>query len=312
MGVYYHIYGGVLMTKQLFYYSSISKFFPNGESIYINKALEQAESHLHAHEFIEIAYVVSGRGIHCIGDKEYSVSKGDVFIINYDIPHEFRSLPNPTEPRLWVYNCVFTPEFLDYKLVNCKDFYDVSHHFLFRSLFLDEIQDINDIKLLDSESLGIEEIYEKMYREYRTKAQGYVEILRAYVIELLITIFRLYKKNADLGESLGNQRIKIIDRVIKYMKDNYSKELKLEDLSTIAFLSPNYFSKLFKECTSMTISEYIQKIRIEEASRLLKKTDKKVIDIAYEVGYKDIKFFNQIFKRINGKTPGEYRKFTKN
>jgi YesN/AraC family two-component response regulator len=92
------------------------------------------------------------------------------------------------------------------------------------------------------------------------------------------------------------------------MKDNYSSDIKLEDLATRAFLSPNYFSKLFKDCTSITISDYIQKLRIEEACNLLKNTDKKIIDISGEVGYKDIKFFNQIFKKIIGKTPSDYRK----
>jgi AraC family L-rhamnose operon transcriptional activator RhaR len=300
------------MNTKMSYYDTGENFFGHGEPIYINKAYEQVEAHLHAHDFIEIAYVMSGCGIHSIGENEYSVSKGDLFIINYDIPHEFRSLPDPSKPQLIVYNCVFRPEFLDYTLVNCKDFYEVTHHFLFQSLLLKEMPESNDIKLIDNETRDIEEIYEKMYREYQIKEEGYIEILRAYVIELLITIFRLYRKNKPLYDSRDLQRRQLIDKVIRYMKDNYSKELKLEDLSTIAFLSPNYFSKLFKDCTAMTLSEYIQKIRIEEACKLLTDTDKKIIEIAYDVGYKDTKFFNQLFKKIVGKTPGGYRKDRKN
>lgn len=296
------------MTTVMSYYDTGERFFSKGEPIYINKAYEQVGSHLHAHDFIEIAYVMSGCGIHRIGEKEYAVSKGDLFIINYDIPHEFRSLADRSKPQLVVYNCIFRPEFLDYTLVNCKDFYEVTHHFLFQALLINETSQYKDIKLIDSETTDIEELYEKMYLEYQIKEEGYIEILRAYVIELLITIFRSFRKNKSLDNKGDLQRRKLIDKVIRYMKDNYSKELKLEDLSTIAFLSPNYFSKLFKESTSMTLSEYIQKIRIEEACKLLLDTDKKIIDVAYDVGYKDIKFFNQLFKKIVGKTPGEYRK----
>jgi AraC family L-rhamnose operon transcriptional activator RhaR len=296
------------MKNTLVYYDNGEKLFQNNESIYINKAHEQAESHLHAHDFIEIAYVLSGKGIHCIGEKEYSVSKGDLFIINYDIPHEFRSLSDSPNSSLYVYNCVFKPEFIDYKLMNSKDFYEVTHHFLLQSFFSEEVDNIKNIKLLNCESNVIEHIYEKMYTEFKLKDKGYIEILRAYVIELLITIFRLYEKSRNTNRNTETEKRQIVDKVIKYMRDNYSNDIKLEDLSTMAFLSPNYFSKLFKECTSTTISEYIQKLRVEEACKLLKNTDKKIIDISFQVGYKDIKFFNQIFKRIIGKTPGEYRK----
>lgn len=296
------------MERKLKYYSDGLNMLSSEVPVYINKAKEQINSHLHAHDFIEIAYVMSGRGIHCIDGKEYSVSKGDLFVINYNIPHEFRSLPDASEPCLIVYNCIFRPEFIDYKLVNCKDFYQITQHFLFQSIFPEEAAKDNTISLLHKESKEIEDIYEKMYREYSLKEDGYVEILRAYTIELLITIFRLYKKNITVDETLDIQRRKIIDTVINYMKCNYSKELKLEDLSARAFLSPSYLSRFFKECTSMTISEYMQKIRIEEACQLLKKTDMKVIEIAYKVGYRDIKYFNSIFKKINGKTPGEYRR----
>lgn len=310
--LYYHIYGGDLMDTKLFYYLYGDSLLSSEEPIYLNKSYEQSECHLHAHDFIEIAYVVSGKGLHYVGananENVYEVSKGDLFIINYNIPHEFRSYKAETEPKLWVYNCIFRPEFLDYRLVNCKDFQNITQHFLFRSIFPEEVPFGNCLKLQGKESRETEEIYEKMYREFSLKEHGYIEILRAYVIQLLITIFRLYKKKNVLSDKLESHRQEIINKVIRYMKDNYTQELKLEDLSTIAFLSPNYFSKLFKECTSMTVSEYMQRIRIDQASRLLKTTENKIIDIAYQVGYKDIKHFNLIFKRINGKTPSEYRK----
>lgn len=299
------------MNNKLSYYTKSNDLLTSKEPIYMNRAIEQSKTHLHAHEFIEIAYVAAGHGIHCIGENEYAVAKGDLFIINYDIPHQFISYDSPHEPELSVYNCIFMPDFIDYRLVNCRDFNDITEHFLFRSLFPEEASFGKDIRLQDRESHEIEELYEKMYREYKLKEEGYVEILRAYVIELLITIFRLYRKENRLKDTVENQRQKIINKVIVYMKENYSHEIKLEDLSTMAFLSPNYFSRLFKECTSLTISEYIQKLRIEEACHLLKTTDRTVLDIAIQVGYRDIKHFNLIFKRINGIAPGAYRKSLK-
>ena len=296
------------MEDNLIYFNTGDSLFRSNETIYINKAFEQSESHLHAHNFIEIAYVMTGKGIHRVGDIEYSVSKGDLFIINYNIPHEFRSLSDTSEPILGIYNCIFKPEFIDQSFVNCTDFQDITHHFLFSSIFPDDSEDTNSIKLLNNESQEISELYEKMFKEYTLEDYGYIEILRAYVIELLITIFRSYRKNLFLGKKIETQKRKIIDTVISYIKLNYAKEIKLEEISTKVFLSPNYLSKLFKHSTGITISEYIQKTKIQEACILLKETNKTVITLAAEVGYKDIKFFNEVFKKIVGKTPGKYRK----
>ena len=299
------------MSNHLAYYDTGEKIFRQGELVYISKAYEQPAPHLHAHDFIEIAYVVSGQGIHRIGELEYAVSKGDIFIINYNIPHEFRSHTDPSHPPLYVYNCIFKPEFFDISLVNCKDFSELSRHFLFCSLFPEENDGCTGIKLSDSDSSGIEDIYETMYREYMIKESGYLEVLRSSIIHLLIKIFRLYRKKDQLHRELEANRRHIIDTVIRYMKENYTQELKLEDLSMMAFLSRNYFCRLFKDCTGMTVFEYAQKIRMEEACRLLNGTGRKVLDIAAEVGYKDVKFFNKVFKKIMGKTPGEYKKSRK-
>lgn len=293
------------MNKGLAYYADGDKFFQDGEKVYINRATEQVEPHLHAHNFIEIAYVARGKGSHLIGDREYEVNRGDLFLINYNVPHEFRSLSD--QSKLIVYNCIFVPDFLDYSLENCKDFSELTHHFLFRSLFPEENEGQADIKLLEGESKDIEELYEKMYKEYNLKLAGYHDLLRAYLIELLINIFRLWQSSKKNVDEINIQRRQLIEKAISHMKDNYSADIRLKKLANIAILSPNYFSSIFKDYTGMNVTEYIQKLRIEEACRLLRKTNKKVIDIAGEIGYRDIKFFNKIFKKINGQTPSEYR-----
>lgn len=290
------------------YHMTGNSFFKKGQSIYINKVVEEAKPHLHCHDFLEVAYVASGSGIHRIGDREFTVSKGDLFIINYNVAHEFRSLSLEPGAGLVVYNCVFNPDFLDYSLVNCRDFSDITHHFLFRAFFPEEGSGRSDIHLNGLDRKGIEELYEKMLSEYALMENGYIEILRAYVIELLITVFRAFRKSKRLDEGIENSQTQIIKKVMLYIKENYSREIKLEDLSVMAFLSRNYFCRLFREVTNMTVVEYAQKIRIEEACRLLRETDRKIIDIAADVGYRDIKFFNQVFKRKTGLTPGRYRK----
>lgn len=282
-------------------------YFRYGEPIFINISEEQIESHLHAHDFLEIAYVTSGKGVHYIGDRKYDVSKGDLFVINYDVAHEFRSIEGCDE-KLIICNCVFKPEFLDYTLINCKEFKDITHHFLFNSLFPNENKLTNDIKILGENSEEIDQLYNKMYKEYTNRETGYIEILRAYVIELLVIIFRIYKKQSGVSHQTESDKKHLIEKAIIYMKDNYDKDLKLEDLSMMSFFSRNYFCRLFKETTGVTVVEFIQKIRIQQACSLLKETNNTITSIANQVGYGNIKFFGELFKRYTGKTPSAYRK----
>jgi len=104
------------------------------------------------------------------------------------------------------------------------------------------------------------------------------------------------------------QHKNLVDKALDYLKQNYNSDIKLDDLAIKSFVSKNYFSKLFKEVAGINFSDYIQKLRVDEACSLLKNTDFKISDIANQVGIKDMKSFYEVFKKITGETPGDYRK----
>lgn len=271
------------------------------EPVFINRVSEMFEAHRHAHDFIEITFVAAGSGVHHMNQRVLPVRRGDLYIINYGVSHEFR--PDPGG-RLIVYNCVFYPEFLDYRLVGSRDFSDVVNSFLFRSLSPLYTPDRPDIHAGGDGLSLLEGLYERMYEEYSAKENGYREMLRALVMELIVTVFRLYR-GQDAGDAAPHRRM--IENAISYMRDHYAQAVRLEDLSMMAFLSRNHFCRCFKELTGMTAVEYMQKLRVEEAARLLKTTPLDVGRVGERVGYADRRHFNDVFKRITGMTPGQYR-----
>lgn len=292
------------VPESISYYDSGCDKFPNGEMIYLNHAVEGQGRHMHAHNYIEIAYVAAGRGVHILDGRQYAVAQGDLFVINYDVWHEFRSLPEYGADRLEIYNCIFRPEFIDRSLIHSRCFSDLGHLFLFRSLFEGgEVK--NDIRLLGGEHAGIGRLYEKMFREYTARGYGWPEMLRAYLVELLVLIFRLCREG-ETAESAARGRA-LFDRVVRFLQEHYTQDIRLDDLAAMAFLSRNYFCTRFRECTGQTVLEYVQKLRVAEACRLLREDDRKIIDIAQTVGYSDLKFFNRLFKKITGCTPSAYR-----
>ncbi|AGI38713.1 AraC family transcriptional regulator [Thermoclostridium stercorarium subsp. thermolacticum DSM 2910] len=281
--------------------------FRDNELVYVNRSDELKEFNgiMHKHDFIEIAYVISGKGLHIVGDRKYNTSKGDLFIVNYDMPHGF--FPDPadgTEPV--VYNCVFMPNFLDASLIGSMYFQDIFSSFLFKSFFPEESPKNADLSLKGTEYQDIGNLFRKMYEEYKNRNKGYIEIIRAYLIELIVKILRLMDKNRQSNISQQNQRL--VYQAVEYLRNNYKTDIRLDELAAKSFISKNYFSRLFKEVTGISFTDYVQNLRIDEACNLLKNTDMKVTDIAHQVGFKDMKFFYEVFKKLTGKTPGEFRK----
>lgn len=283
------------------------KLFHKNESIYINRSDELQEycNIMHKHDFIEIAYVISGSGVHIVGENRYETSRGDLFVINSDMPHGFFPKEGGVGPPV-VYNCVFMPQFLDLSLFSANHFTDVLSSFLFKSLFPDDFTPQPDLRLGGAEFSEIGDLFEKMYSEYKQMNMGYVDILRAYLIELIIKIFRYMDKSS--GAKPAQKKQELISRAIAYMKLNYDSDITLSDLAMQSFISKNYFSRLFKQVTGTNFSDYIQYLRIDQACTLLKTTDMKVTDISSQVGFSDVKFFYEVFKKITGKTPGDFRK----
>lgn len=284
-----------------------STLFRKNEQVYINRSneLEQYCNVIHRHDFIEICYVYSGSGIHIVGETQYEITKGDLFIINYDVPHGFFRHPNGGANPV-VYNCNFMPGFLDASLFSSIHFQDITSSFLFQSLFPDEYSPLPDLTLRGAAYNEIGDLFGRMYTEYKSMEKGYMDIIRAYLIELLVKVFR-YMDHSTRRQPPSRSR-ELVEKAISYMKSNYNSELKLEDLAMKSFISKNYFSKLFKEVTGTNFSDYVQNLRIDEACTLLKNTDMKITDIAFHTGFKDIKFFYDVFKKITGLTPGDYRK----
>ncbi len=115
--------------------------------------------------------------------------------------------------------------------------------------------------------------------------------------------------NLDNLSSDSKMRSKRIVKAAKeFIEANYNKQINLDMISQAAFLSPNYFSSFFKENTGYNVSEYLIKVRVEKAKELLKDFKLTVNEISRMVGYEDSNYFNQLFKKVEGIPPGEYRK----
>ena len=265
-------------------------------SAYINRCTVSAKTVYHSHNFVEIAYVANGSGVHIVNGIQHNTSKGDIFLINYDIPHEFISNGDP----LLIYNCIFTPSYFNKALGASRNFFDITDHFLLNNLYTNLPTDYIFTTARGSESNHILNIYERMLREFTEKQIGYRDIMRGYVIELLVIICRL-KLCVDSGKTQ-----KMLE-VLEHINVHYKENIKVEDLAAVAGFSSSHFRRIFKSLTGKTLSLYIQTLRVQEACELLKNKEMSVEQVAEAVGYSDMKHFYTVFKRITCKLPKAFR-----
>ena len=106
----------------------------------------------------------------------------------------------------------------------------------------------------------------------------------------------------------GAKRVDTIHKAIDYINNNYMNKLTLQDIADHVFLSPTYFSKVFKDETAQTPIGFLTAVRVEASKKLLRDTNVNISEIPGLVGFEDQSYFTRVFKKIENQTPADYRK----
>lgn len=114
----------------------------------------------------------------------------------------------------------------------------------------------------------------------------------------------------DSDEEMNSENKKYhhyIEVAMDYIEENYSSYITLEHVAEEVYLNPVYLSHLFKKVTGVKFSEYLNDFRVKKATELLENSTLRIGEISTKVGYKDSRYFSEMFKKRMGLTPNEYR-----
>jgi len=112
----------------------------------------------------------------------------------------------------------------------------------------------------------------------------------------------------ELKENMSNYSTEgKMERIKRFIERNWHKRVCLHDASKIIELTPKYLSRIFKGHTGFGFNEYVLKVKIREAKKLLKRTAMNIEDISDHLGYQNPESFVKAFKKLAGRTPTEYR-----
>jgi len=130
---------------------------------------------------------------------------------------------------------------------------------------------------------------------------GNMDELEEYFVDFL------KRASEAIASSRGCFNRKRIDSICRYVQENYILELSLASIAKQHRISPSYLSLLFAKETGKTFTDYVTDCRINRAKEILKHTDKRICEVASEVGYRDPYYFSNRFKKITGMCPSQYR-----
>jgi len=128
-----------------------------------------------------------------------------------------------------------------------------------------------------------------------------MEELFAFVEAKCLSVLELMQESREL------QPNKAVGAVQRIVQEQYAGSVSLRSVAEQVYLNPNYLGKLFKATTEMSFNDYVLKVRMEKAQELLLHTDKKVYEVAQEVGYAELDWFYKRFKAYTGVSAGEFR-----
>ena len=118
-------------------------------------------------------------------------------------------------------------------------------------------------------------------------------------------VIYLYKKRIEFEKGKRESKTHSTAQTAKqYIEENYgNNELSISDISEKLCVNQTYLRKMFKSEMDMTLTEYITQLRMQEAKRLITSTDYKLTEVAERVGYNDVSYFSNVFKKFYGISP---------
>jgi AraC-like DNA-binding protein len=254
----------------------------------------------HCHPEFEIMWMYGSKGKRFIGDSLAYYDEGNLFFIGPNLPHTWFSKAGAMGPR--------------------------KKH---KAILIQFMENFAGLKVQDVPELySIEQLFDSATRGIQFKGQTRDQVAK-YILQMdhqdslgrllsLISILDLMgradKKDKEILSSIEfTRRLQPndqsrIDRVCKYINENYKNQLRLEDAAFIVNMSTPAFSRFFKKSTGKTFVNYVNCLRIGWACKLLIESELNITEISYEVGFNNLSNFNRRFFERHNINPRDYRK----
>ena len=242
----------------------------------------------HWQKEIELVYVRSGEASFHVADHSFIAHAGDLVICESGQIHYSDSYT--------------TKNLLDFLIFDTNVISSRYHNPHFKNPLV-TAEELQNLGLTES----LQRLFAHIPEELEKKQPYYKDIVTASIREFWF----LLKRNLPRAEkandaSRRNRMLEEFQELLDYIDKHYAEDLTLENASSMMHFSPSHFSKTFKKLMGMNYVTYVNMVRIEQAIQMLSTGQHRMIDIALECGFSNIRSFNRTFKEITGYTPTEF------
>lgn len=258
---------------------------------------------LHIHEFVEQIFVVEGRATHLFQDIYYEIGEGDVFIIN---PGEAHGYALKEHQSIEIVNCLFEPSFIPTSLMGELPIADSMDFFYIQPFLQEQSRFYHKLNLRGSDAAEALSILEGILAEMSRRRAGFQPLIQLKMIELFILLSRYYNERKEQTDAAAPGEI-LVRRVCGYVERHCAEKLTLGLLTELFHIGARQLNRHFNRHVGCSVIEYVHRVRMEKAKRLLADTNEKIAVVSELVGYGDTSFFNKLFARQVGCPPGKYR-----
>ena len=262
---------------------------------------ETALSQLHIHDFVEVSIVTAGRGIHRTPDGCAECGAGDTYVIGVGVPHAYFATEDGERPT--VCNLVFDPAELFEGEAADPD----SPRYCY-GLFRED--PLTVYVMLTSRTLeDVERTVTRMEKELDRRRPEWEMAVRSYLINVLIMMGRYASQREDTPSSPRPKERLMAMEVTRTVMERYGdSDLTLESIAESLYISKSYLCRIFRRVTGESFGDYLRRVRLEQACRLLRETELTAEQIVYACGLRDVPTFYRQFKSHVGMTPNAYRR----
>ena len=253
------------------------------------------KEYVEKHDFWEMCYVEKGDVILTIEGEKCSLSANDAILIPPDSIHSYFS-ESGNESRAFVicFECLSQP----LKSLSGAKFNLTGTAYQCMKLIINEYRhtfstnENEQLEILENPNFG---------------GQQAIIIQLEYLFICLLRMLSTEKNPEVVFLNEEHFYQDLVEVIINYFKENIDKKISLEELCDKVNYSRSFLCKTFKEQTGETLFSYFNRLKIDEAKRLLKKTEFTVTQISELLGFSEVKYFGASFKKFVGKSPTEYR-----
>lgn len=253
----------------------------------------------HWHEEIEILVVTKGSAVLILNNDRYELKEGYVAFI---LPNHLHLVTVLLGDTFDFYAVVFHPDLLS------SFIQDVIQQQYFDSVLQENILFPTVLSAQEAKEFGIADVLSDIYALFAKKEPCFELLIKARLYIVWSLYYLHGTSSASVSERTSDYRIALVKSIIDYIHTHYESQITLDILAAYFHLSREHLCRLFKKMTRMSPIEYLNFYRISTSTRLLRETDHEISDIALEIGFNNISYFNRTFKRYMHVTPGEYRK----